>query len=173
MGKLDEMLKASGDITESKAQNNLNEAEANNQANVQADTEAANANPVSMTDEEKAKAALLEEQRVANIKEGEARKAAKLEADKIKYQSEHYNVDALKEKEAQLKEAHASVDDPLVETTLQFNFGRHRVTVIPQKGTTYNYYAECSCAWQGRFLTQEMAEVTCKQHVYRRRSSAP
>jgi len=172
MGKLDDMLKqpSQGNITEMKSNNALNEAEANEQASRQAATDA-NANDT-MSEEDKAKQDLLDKARVANLKEGEERKAAKTEADKKKHDEEHFDVSELKRRDAELKEAHASTDDQLKDNVLEINHGRHRVKVVPQKGLTYNYYAECSCSWQGRFLTQELAEVKSQNHVFGKQSSA-
>jgi hypothetical protein len=173
MGKLDDMLKppsSQGNITEMKSNNALSEAEANEQASVQAATEA-NANDT-MSEEAKAKQDLLDKSRAANLKEGEERREAKAEADKKKFDEEHFNAEELKLRDAQLKEAHASTDDTLSEDVLEISHGRHRVKVVPQKGLSYNYYAECSCAWQGRFMTQELAEVTAQKHVFGKQSSA-
>jgi hypothetical protein len=43
--------------------------------------------------------------------------------------------------------------------------GTHHVTVVPQQGLNYNYYAECSCAWEGRYIHQDIAEAGAQQHI--------
>jgi hypothetical protein len=168
MSKLDDMLKAAGpsNVTEMKGNNTLNEAEAKEQAGVRADAEAG-----IPSDDEKQK--MLDDARVATLKEGEERRAAKVEEDKKKFEKEHFDTATLKKQQDELKKAHAP--EPEVAPSdyiFEVNHGRHRLKIVSQSGMNYRYYAECSCAWQGRFMTQELAESTAKDHVFGRKSSA-
>lgn len=43
--------------------------------------------------------------------------------------------------------------------------GTHHVTVVPQQGLTYNFYAHCTCAWEGRYLHQDIAESGARGHI--------
>lgn len=51
--------------------------------------------------------------------------------------------------------------------TYSIEHGKHRLEIRPEKGLTYNYHAVCSCQWEGRFLTSDLAETAAKTHVSR------
>jgi hypothetical protein len=43
--------------------------------------------------------------------------------------------------------------------------GRHRLVIGPEHTGVYNFLARCSCGWEGRFMTSDLAELTAKKHV--------
>lgn len=43
--------------------------------------------------------------------------------------------------------------------------GNHKVIVKPERGLNYNFHALCTCAWEGRYLTQDVAEHAAKVHL--------
>jgi hypothetical protein len=49
--------------------------------------------------------------------------------------------------------------------TFMIEQGKHKLTITPEDRGVYNYHAKCSCAWEGRFMTTELAEMTAKKHV--------
>ena len=69
-----------------------------------------------------------------------------------------------KEKEEQAKH-HEHDGDPAYK--FEISNATHHVRILPEQGLSYSYKAICTCAWQGRFMTTELAEETAKKHLAR------
>ena len=136
--------KTTSDVTEVRPPNNLNEAEAAKQAN-------------------------LEALRQANVEKGNKRRNQAAEDAAVKHAQEHFDAATKREKQEELLAAHKA-DDSILESEegplLHIEQGTHKLTVIEQHGLNYNYLAHCSCAWQGRFMTLQLAEQQSKKHIF-------
>lgn len=71
---------------------------------------------------------------------------------------------------AQAKETaqvRAAVQSQEVDADYKFEIDHagHKVTIVPEQGLTYNYKATCTCAWTGRFMTSDLAELEAKKHI--------
>jgi hypothetical protein len=67
--------------------------------------------------------------------------------------------------EDEVEEAVHGEDPSDIVFTMQTSDGKHIVTVKPQQGLNYKYYAECKCAWQGRFKHLNEAEAGAVKHI--------
>jgi len=67
--------------------------------------------------------------------------------------------------EDKVEEAVHGEDPSDIVFTMETSDGKHKVTVKPQQGLNYKYYAECKCAWQGRFKHLHEAEAGAVKHI--------
>jgi len=67
--------------------------------------------------------------------------------------------------EDEVDEAVHGEDPSDILLTMETSDGRHKVTIKPQQGLNYKYYAECKCAWQGRFKHFHEAEASVAKHI--------